>query len=79
MLAAQIGVDLTDEHWKVIRFLRDDYQAKGETATTRRVQAVGGVPTKEQFDAVPEEAGQEDGLHRRSAQAARLRVNGEPR
>ena len=52
-LAAQIGIDLTDEHWKVIRFLREDYKAQGETATTRRVQAVGGVPVKEQFALFP--------------------------
>ena len=53
VLAAQIGIDLTDEHWKVIHFLRADYQAQGETATTRRVQAVGGVPVKEQFALFP--------------------------
>ena len=52
-LAAQIGIDLTDEHWKVIRFLRDDFKAQGETATTRRVQAVGGIPVKEQFTLFP--------------------------
>jgi TusE/DsrC/DsvC family sulfur relay protein len=53
VLAAQIGIDLTDEHWKVIRFLREDYQARGETATTRRVQAVGGIPVKQQFALFP--------------------------
>ena len=36
-LAAQIGIDLTDAHWKAIRFLREDYQRQGETATMRRV------------------------------------------
>jgi TusE/DsrC/DsvC family sulfur relay protein len=53
VLAAQIGIDLTDEHWKVLRFLREDYQALGETATTRRVQAVGGIPVKQQFALFP--------------------------
>ena len=53
VLAAQIGIDLTEAHLKVIRFLREDYQAQGETATTRRVQAVGGVPVKEQFALFP--------------------------
>jgi TusE/DsrC/DsvC family sulfur relay protein len=53
VLAGQIGIDLTDEHWKVIRFLREDYQTQGETATSRRVQAVGGVPVKEQFVLFP--------------------------
>jgi len=53
VLAAQIGVDLTEAHWKVIRFLREDYKTQGETATTRRVQAVGGTPVKEQFALFP--------------------------
>ncbi len=53
VLAAQIGIDLTDAHWKVIRFLREDYKTQGETATTRRVQTVGGVPVKEQFVLFP--------------------------
>ena len=53
VLAQNIGIDLTDEHWKVIRFLRQDFDTQGETATTRRVQTVGGVPTKEQFVLFP--------------------------
>ncbi len=52
-LAAQIGIDLTDAHWKAIRFLREDYQAQGETATLRRVSTVGGIPTKELFTLFP--------------------------
>jgi len=53
VLAATIGIELTEEHWKVIRFLRDDFKTQGETATTRRVQTVGGVSTKEQFALFP--------------------------
>ena len=56
-LAANIGIELTDRHWDVIRFLRDDYKVKGETATTRRVQNVGGIPTKEQFALFPKKPG----------------------
>ena len=52
-LAAQIGIDLTEQHWKVIRFLRQDFTTQGETATQRRVQTVGGVPVKEQFVLFP--------------------------
>jgi tRNA 2-thiouridine synthesizing protein E len=37
--------------------LRDDYMVKGETATTRRVQNVGGIPTKEQFQLFPKKPG----------------------
>ena len=53
VLAAQIGIDLTADHWKLIRFLRSDYQAQGETPTVRRVQTVGGIPVKEQFVLFP--------------------------
>ena len=28
-LAAQIGIQLTDAHWKAIRFLREDFAVKG--------------------------------------------------
>jgi TusE/DsrC/DsvC family sulfur relay protein len=53
VLAVEIGVDMTDAHWNIIRFLRADYKTQGETATARRVQTVGGVPVKEQFVLFP--------------------------
>ena len=53
-LAAQIGIDLTEEHWKAIRFLRDDYATQGETATLRRISTVGGIPTKQLFVLFPQ-------------------------
>ncbi len=53
-LAAQIGIDLTDQHWKAIRFVRDDYAAQGETPTIRRVSTVGGIPTKDLFKLFPQ-------------------------
>jgi tRNA 2-thiouridine synthesizing protein E len=52
-LAAQIGVDLTDAHFKVLTFLRSDYATQGETATLRRVSTLGGIPTKELFALFP--------------------------
>ena len=53
-LASNIGIDeLTEEHWQVIDFLRSDYQEQGETATLRRVTAVGGIPTKSLFQLFP--------------------------
>ncbi len=52
-LAANIGVELTDEHWIPIRFLRDDFKAEGETPTLRRVTKVGGIPTKTLFTLFP--------------------------
>ena len=54
VLATQIGVTLTDEHWKVIRFLRKDFEAQGETATLRRISTTGGIPVKELFALFPQ-------------------------
>jgi TusE/DsrC/DsvC family sulfur relay protein len=53
VLANNIGIDLTDAHWKVLRFLRDDYKSQGQTATLRRVTNAGGIPTKELFVLFP--------------------------
>lgn len=52
-LATNIGIDLTDDHWEAIRFLRDDYQVEGVTPTLRRVANTGGVPTKQLFQLFP--------------------------
>ena len=56
-LAANIGIDLTDAHWNVIRFLREDYSTQGETPTIRRVSTVGGIPTKDLFTLFPTKPG----------------------
>ena len=52
-LAARIGIELTDEHWKAIRFLRADYSSHGETATLRRVSVLTGMPIKQLFTLFP--------------------------
>ena len=52
-LATNIGIELTDAHWKAIRFLREDFLAEGETPTLRRVTNVAGIPTKELFTLFP--------------------------
>ena len=52
-LAAQIGIELGEGHWQVIKFLREDYKEQGETPMLRRVSTVGGVSTKELFQLFP--------------------------
>jgi tRNA 2-thiouridine synthesizing protein E len=52
-LAAQIGIELTDAHWEIIRFLRTDYAEQGETATLRRVSTLAGVAVKDLFTLFP--------------------------
>ena len=45
--------ELTDGHWKVIRFLRQDYSEKGVMPTIRRIKNAGGIPTKDLYDLFP--------------------------
>ena len=52
-LATQIGVEMGDEHWKAIRFLRRDFPVQEETPTLRRVATVGQIPTKQLFNLFP--------------------------
>jgi tRNA 2-thiouridine synthesizing protein E len=57
VLATNIGVEMTDEHWNLINWLRDDFKSEGETATTRRVQNAGGFAVKHQFELFPKKPG----------------------
>jgi TusE/DsrC/DsvC family sulfur relay protein len=52
-MAANIGIDLTDAHWKAIRYLRDDFKTEGETPTLRRVSTNAEIPTKDLFQLFP--------------------------
>lgn len=52
-LARLIGIEMTDAHWKAIRFLREDYGVMGETPTLRRVSTQAGIPVKELFTLFP--------------------------
>jgi dissimilatory sulfite reductase related protein len=54
VLAREEEIDpLTDGHWKVINFLRQDYKEKGTMPTIRRVKNAGGIPTKDLYDLFP--------------------------
>jgi len=52
-LAKLIGIDMSDAHWQIVRFLRDDYKTQGETATLRRVSTQTGTPVKQLFSLFP--------------------------
>ena len=52
-LAGQIGIEMTEDHWRVIKFLREDFAEQGQTATIRRVSTVGGIATKDLFMLFP--------------------------
>ena len=53
-IAREEGIDnLTEGHWKVIYFMRDDFKAKGTAPSIRRINKAGGVPTKEMYQLFP--------------------------
>lgn len=57
-LAKEVGIlELTPDHWTVIRYLRDDFATQGETATLRRISTNAGVTTKQLFDLFPKKPG----------------------
>jgi TusE/DsrC/DsvC family sulfur relay protein len=53
-LARREGIDdLTDEHWKVIRFMRKEYLEKGTGPTVRVLGKSSGVSIKELYQLFP--------------------------
>ena len=52
-LAENIGIELTDEHLAVVRWLREDYAANRATASLRRITTAGGFDMKKLFELFP--------------------------
>jgi tRNA 2-thiouridine synthesizing protein E len=53
-LARREGIDeLTEQHWKVIRFMRAEYLAKGTGPTVRVLGKSSGVSIKELYALFP--------------------------
>jgi tRNA 2-thiouridine synthesizing protein E len=53
-LAQREGIDvLTDAHWKVLRFMRSEYLAKGTGPTVRALGKSSGVSVKELYELFP--------------------------
>lgn len=52
-LAADEGIELTDAHWKVLDFIAGDYAEKGKVPGMRRMNKVGGIPTKDLYALFP--------------------------
>ena len=47
------GITLTDRHWTVLNFMRDEYAQTKSTPNIRRITIGAGVPTKELFQLFP--------------------------
>jgi tRNA 2-thiouridine synthesizing protein E len=53
-LAWAAGIDeLTDRHWQVIDFMRQEYFEKGTGPTVRALGKTSGVPVKELYQLFP--------------------------
>jgi TusE/DsrC/DsvC family sulfur relay protein len=53
-LARREGIDeLTDAHWTVLRFVRNEYLTKGTGPTVRMLGKTSGVPVKELYQLFP--------------------------
>lgn len=54
VLAKNAGIEeLTDEHWRAIRFVREDAAKQGQSPTLRRMQQAGGFDIKQLFTLFP--------------------------
>lgn len=52
--AQAIDIDMTEEHWKIVKFVREDFHAQGETPTIRRMSSAGGFDIKRMFALFPQ-------------------------
>ena len=56
-IAAELGLQLTDQHWKVIEFVRADMKAQGHSPGPRRITANAGVSMKDLYTLFPKGPG----------------------
>ena len=52
-IAAREGIELTDRHWLVINFNRQEFETNGEPPTLRRITKSTDVSTKEIYQLFP--------------------------
>ncbi len=52
-IAESVGINLTDRHWVVINFARQEFETKGEPPTLRRITKTTDVSTKEIYQLFP--------------------------
>ncbi len=52
-LAKEEGIELTENHWKVIEVLQNKYKEKREFPTLRRLAKDSGLKTKDLYDLFP--------------------------
>lgn len=53
-IAKEEGIELTDEHWKVLDFIASDFEEKQVVPGMRRIKKVGGIQTKDLYRLFPD-------------------------
>src|SRR6266487_1637397 len=53
-VANELGITLTEAHWKVLDFIDRDFKEKGVVPGMRRMNKVGGIPTKDLYALFPD-------------------------
>jgi dissimilatory sulfite reductase related protein len=53
VLAQEEGIELTPAHWKVLEFIDKDFREKGVVPGMRRMNKIGGIPTKDLYTLFP--------------------------
>lgn len=56
-MAASLGVTLTDAHWEVIRWARNEFLTTGASPNVRRVATGSGVGTRRMYELFPKSPG----------------------
>lgn len=52
-LALEEGITLTDAHWRALDFIDKDFKEKGVVPGMRRMNKIGGIPTKDLYGLFP--------------------------
>jgi len=53
-IAKEMDIELTEEHNKVLDFLRSDFEEKGAIPSMRRMKKAGDIPTKDFYRLFPD-------------------------
>lgn len=53
-LAQELGLTLTDAHWRILEFMQRDFRERGSVPGMRRLNKVGGFATKDLYALFPD-------------------------
>ena len=53
-LANELGIELTEGHWRVLDFIDKDFKERGVVPGMRRMNKIGGIPTKDLYAWFPD-------------------------